>query len=319
MPPTRTPTTAGETAADAALRAAHAQLVALIARQLPAPGVAPTAIAGLTLYRRDTPSAPVSGFYPPSLGYIVQGRKRITIAEHSYLCDARCTVLTAVDLPTVAQIVEASTDTPYMSLLLTLDPGGIAGWLADTELAAIASGPTRLGLATADAPLALVHALCRLVALLDEPEHVAALAPLLKREILYRLLTGEHGARLRQMVARGGHGAQIATAIGALKAHFDEPLRVDALAAQAAMAPSTFRHHFRAVTAMSPLQYQKQLRLHEARRLMLVDGRDAAAAAFEVGYESASQFSREYARLFGAPPRRDIARWRAQQSTTPFA
>jgi transcriptional regulator GlxA family with amidase domain len=205
-----------------------------------------------------------------------------------------------------------------LSLLFTLEPGEIAAWLADTALAPIASVPPRLGLATADAPLALVQALCRLVALLDEPQHVAALAPLVKREIVYRLLAGEHGPRIGQMAARGGHGAQIAAAIGWLKAHFAAPLRVDGLAARAAMAPSTFRHHFRAVTAMSPLQYQKQLRLHEARRLMLVDGRDAAAAAFDVGYESASQFSREYARLFGAPPRRDIARWRAEPPTTPF-
>lgn len=292
------------------LLAAQSALSMLIARHVPAVGNLSTAIDGVTLFRRIELAAPVSGFYPPSMGYIAQGLKRVSLGGQTYDCDARRYLLTAVDLPTVAQIIEASADIPYLSIMLTLDPREIAQILVDIGVPQPAKSPARAGLAVSDISLAMVNALVRLVGLLDEPENIPALAPLIKREITYRLLVGEQGQRLRQMGSAGSHGHQIGKAIRWLKNNYIQPLRIEELAARVPMAPSTFHHHFRAITAMSPLQYQKQLRLHEARRLMLADRIDAATAAFRVGYESPSQFSREYGRLFGAPPLRDISRWK---------
>jgi AraC-like DNA-binding protein len=292
------------------LAAARADLSMLIARRAPVVGNFPTMIEGLTLFRRIAPTAPVSGMYPPSMGVIAQGLKRVTLGDQTYTCDSQRYLVTAVDLPTIAQIIEASADTPYLAILLTLEPRDIAQLLVDVELPHTVKSPVGPGMAVSDISLPLVAALCRLVALLDEPENIPALAPLMKREILYRLLIGEQGQRLRQMGYVGSRGHQIGKAISWLKDNYVQPLRVEQLAAQVPMAPSTFHHHFRAMTAMSPLQYQKQLRLHEARRLMLTERVDAATAAHRVGYESPSQFSREYGRLFGAPPHRDVSRWK---------
>ncbi len=296
--------------ADKKLSVARAELSTLIARQAPIVGNFSTLIEGVTLYRRVAPTAPVSGFYAPSMGFIAQGLKRVTLGEQTYDCDAQCYLLTAVDLPTVAQIIEASADTPYLSILLTLSPHDISQLLIDIELPDSVNSSTHPGMAVSEISLALLNALCRLVALLDEPENIPALAPLIKREILYRLLIGEQAQRLRQMCSAGSYGHQIGKVISWLKSHYTEALKVEKLAAQVPMAPSTFNHHFRLITSMSPLQYQKQLRLHEARRLMLTDRIDVATAAFRVGYESPSQFSREYKRLFGIPPLRDISRWK---------
>ena len=289
---------------------AQEALAALIDRHCPAIGNVVTLIDGVTLFRRIAPTSPVSAFYPPGLGYIAQGRKRVTLSDQTFDCDAHHYLLTAFDLPTVAQVMEATADTPYLSIMLTLAPRDIAQLLIDVEVPHPAASSARPGMAVSDISLALVSALCRLVALLDEPENIPALAPLIKQEILYRLLIGEQAQRVRQMGSAGSHGHQIGKVIDWLKHNYMKPLRIEELAARIPMATSTFNHHFRAITAMSPLQYQKQLRLHEARRLMLTERIDAATAAFRVGYESPSQFSREYGRLFGAPPLRDISRWK---------
>jgi AraC-like DNA-binding protein len=299
-----------ESEAATRLAAAQADLSMLIARWAPEAGDFPTLIEGLTLYRRVAPTSPRSGMYPPGMAVIAQGLKRITLGERTYVCDAQRYLVTAVDLPTVAQIIEASADKPYLSIMLTLDPGDIGQMLIETKLPNVVGSPPESGMAVGGISLALVNALCRLVGLMDEPENIPVLAPLITQEILYRLLTGEQGQRLRQMSHVGSHCQHIGKAIGWLKDNYTRPLKVGELAAQVPMALSTFHHHFRVMTGMSPLQYHKRLRLHEARRLMLTERMDAATAAHRVGYESPSQFSREYGRLFGAPPLRDIARWK---------
>jgi AraC-like DNA-binding protein len=280
-----------------------------IALHAPAEGRNETAIAGLTVYKRSASTNPVSGWYPPGLGVIAQGAKRVTVGEHSLVCQAGDHLLTALDLPTTSQIVEASSARPYLAVLLALRPRDIADQLLGVERGR--SEPRRAVPALAAGPLSglMTDALTRLLALLETPCDIAALAPLIKQEIVYRLLTGEQGARLAMLAGPASERRHIGRAIAWLKQHYAQELRIDALAALVPMSRSTFQHHFKVVTSMSPLQYQKQLRLHEARRLMLTEGYAAATAAFEVGYQSASQFSREYARLFGASPRADITRW----------
>jgi transcriptional regulator GlxA family with amidase domain len=210
----------------------------------------------------------------------------------------------------MVQIVEASPEKPYLGLMLKLDQREISQLMADSNLPPPRTQESSRGMATGEVTLPLVTAFQRLIDLLAEPQDIPILAPIIQREIIYRLLVGDQGARLRQIAAAGSQTQQIARAIDWLKGNFTQPLRIDDLAARASMSSSTFHHHFRSITALSPLQYQKQLRLQEARRLMLAEHLDAATAAFEVGYESPSQFSREYNRLFGAPPLRDVTNLR---------
>jgi AraC-like DNA-binding protein len=215
-------------------------------------------------------------------------------------------LITSVDLPTLVQIIQASEEKPYLSLILKLDRREMAQLMADSHLPPPRAQPSSRGMALGEVTLPLLSACQRLVDLLAAPQDIPILAPIIQREILYRLLVGEQGARLRQIASAGSQSHQIVRAIEWLKRHFTQPLRVEDLAAHVHMSPSTFHHHFRALTAMSPLQYHKWLRLNEARRLMLTERLEAATAAFQVGYESPSQFNREYSRLFGAPPLRDI-------------
>ncbi len=211
-----------------------------------------------------------------------------------------------MDLPTVVQIIKASREKPFLGLILKLDQREISQLMVDSNLPPPRPQQSSRGMATGEVTLPLLTAFQRLIDLLTEPRDIPILAPIIEREILYRLLVGDQGARLRQMASAGSQSQQIARAIDWLKSNFTQPLRIDDLAAQVNMSTSTFHHHFRSVTAMSPLQYQKWLRLNEARRLMLAENQDATTAAFQVGYESPSQFSREYGRLFGAPPLRDV-------------
>ena len=269
-------------------------------------GAHATAILGLTLYRRTAPSPCYPAMFEPSLSVFVQGRKRITLAGTTYRCDESTFLLSSVDVPVVSQIVAASENVPLLSLLLKLDMAVVREILSQEEFhAPDGSSPAR-GITTGKTTVDLLKPFCRLMDLLDAPEDIPFLSNLIQREIVYRLLQGPHGERLRAIATLGDQSHRTARAIAWLRANYTKPMRVEKLAEVARMGVSTLHHHFRALTAMSPLQYQKQLRLVAARERMLVEGIDAASAAFEVGYESASQFNREYKRFFGQPPRRDV-------------
>ena len=269
-----------------------------------------SAVPGLALFRREEPTGPISGMYEPSVCLVAQGAKRVLLGEDTYVYDAHHYLLTSVHLPTVVQIIDASPEKPYLGLRLKLDLREISQLMADSQLPPPRAQQSSRGMATGAVTLPLLTAFQRLIDLLAEEQDIPILAPIIQREIIYRLLVGDQGERLRQIATAGSQSQQIAKAIDWLKGNFSQPLRIDDLAAQVRMSSSTFHHHFRSMTALSPLQFQKQLRLQEARRLMLAERLDAATAAFQVGYESPSQFSREYNRLFGAPPLRDISNLR---------
>jgi AraC-like DNA-binding protein len=273
-------------------------------------GLLITAIPGLSLSRRDEPTEPMSGMYEPSICLVAQGSKRVLLGDDTYVYDAHHYLITSVHLPTVVQIIKASREKPYLGLMLKLDQREILQLMVDSNLPAPRAQQSSRGMATGEVTLPLLTAFQRLIDLLAEQKDIPILAPIIQREIIYRLLVGDQGARLRQIASAGSQSHQIARAIDWLKGNFTGPLRVDDLATQVNMSTSTFHHHFRTLTAMSPLQFQKLLRLNEARRLMLTERLDATSAAFQVGYESPSQFSREYSRLFGAPPLRDITNLR---------
>ncbi len=269
-----------------------------------------TAIRGLSLYRREAPTQPTSVMYEPRICMIAQGSKRVLLGDDTYVYDAHHFLITSVDLPTVVQIVKATSEKPYLGLILKLDQREMSQLMVDSDLPPPRPQQSSRGMATGEVTLPLLTSFQRLVDLLDEPKDIPILAPMIQREIFYRLLVGDQGARLRQMASVGSQSQQIARAIDWLKGNFTRTLRIDDLATHVNMSTSTFHHHFRALTAMSPLQYQKWLRLNEARRLMLAERLDATTAAFQVGYESPSQFSREYSRLFGNSPLRDITNLR---------
>lgn len=267
-----------------------------------------TPIGGLSLIRRDAPSEPLSNVYVPSICMVFQGCKRVTLGDDTFVYNAERYLITSVNLPTVVQILDVSPQKPYLGLKLLLDMREISEMMLDSSLPAPGETSPRRGMATGKVTLPLLNAFLRLVDLLDVPEDIPILAPTIKREITYRLLVGDQGTRLRQIATAGSQSQQIATAVNWLNNNYAEPLKINDLARLAGMSTSTFHHHFRLMTALSPLQYQKHLRLQEARRLMLMERADAASASYQVGYESASQFSREYSRLFGAPPLRDITK-----------
>jgi AraC-like DNA-binding protein len=269
-----------------------------------------TAIPGLSLYRRDEPTQPTSSMYEPSICVVAQGAKRALLGEDTYVYDGHHFLITSVDIPTVVQIIKATPEKPCLALMLKLDQREISQLMVDSNLPSPPPQQSSRGMTTGEVTFPLLTAFQRLIDLLSEPKDIPILAPIIQREIFYRLLVGDQGARLRQMASVGSQSHQVARAIYWLKGNFTQPLRIDDLATQVNMSTSTFHHHFRAVTAMSPLQYQKWLRLYEARRLMLTENQDATTAAFQVGYESPSQFSREYSRLFGASPLRDVTNLR---------
>jgi AraC-like DNA-binding protein len=267
----------------------------------------PEALPALMLFRSGSKSGPVCGLYEPGVALIVQGRKEVLLGSDRIIYGPHDVLMSALNLPAVAQVLDASPEKPYLSLMLRMDPHEIARLMVDGHVPPARSQAQARAMGTGGLSWPLLNAFQRLVDLLDDPGSIPALAPLIQREIAYRLLMSEHGERLRQIGTAGTQSHQIGRAIDWLQTHFTEALRIDDLAAHARMSVSTFHHHFRSLTAMSPLQYQKWLRLNEARRLMLAERLDASTAAFRVGYESASQFSREYSRQFGAPPMRDIA------------
>jgi AraC-like DNA-binding protein len=291
---------------DARLEMARKTLGESIARWTDKGEQHPSAVAGLSLFRRHQATEPVSSMYEPSICLVAQGSKRVLLGDDAYLYDAHHYLITSVHLPTIVQILEASPEKPYLGLRLTLDQREISQLMVDSNLPQPRAQQSSRGMAVGEVTLPLLNAFQRLIDLLSEEKDIPILAPVIQREIIYRLLVGDQGERLRQIASAGSQSHQIARAIDWLKGNFTQALSIDELAAQASMSSSTFHHHFRSMTALSPLQFQKQLRLQEARRLMLAEHLDAASAAFQVGYESPSQFSREYNRLFGAPPLRDI-------------
>jgi AraC-like DNA-binding protein len=283
----------------------QAELAALVTRLTPNEGLYQSAIPSLTVIRANSPSIPTPSLYDPSLCIVVQGRKRALLGDEVYYYDALNYLTVSVTLPAIGHVLEATPERPYLCLRLELDARMIGELLLQVGRSAVPPSADR-GLYVARTSPQLLDAVVRLTRLLEQPRDVSILAPLVLREIHYRVLTGELGHRLRELCVVDSQVNRVARAIELLRKRFTESLRIEDLAAAAHMSESSLHHRFKAVTAMSPMQFQKQLRLHEARRLMLTEGLEAAAAAHRVGYESPSQFSREYRRLFGAPPRREI-------------
>ncbi|WP_233151713.1 AraC family transcriptional regulator [Pelomonas sp. KK5] len=275
-------------------------------------GIHATAVPQLGLARLTEPPPMGHALHQPALCVLAQGSKRLILNDEVYVYDSSTYLVVSQNLPVSGHVIAASRDVPYLGLKVEFDPREIASLVL--ELGATIDAPRRAERAmfTGEMSTALLDPLLRLVNLLDTPADIATLAPLCKREILYRVLRSPEGWRLAQMAVTDSHSQRITQVINWLHTNFDRPLQVEALARDAAMSVSSLHAHFKSVTAMSPLQFQKQLRLQEARRIMLAERVDAGLAGHRVGYESASQFNREYARFFGAPPARDIKRLREE-------
>ncbi|MDB6086792.1 MAG: AraC family transcriptional regulator [Gammaproteobacteria bacterium] len=281
-----------------------------VTRLAPFDGMHKAAFPSLTLIRGSVPTVCMPTVCQPSLGIVVQGRKRALLNDEVLFYDALNYLVVSVTLPMMGQVLEASSERPFLCLRLDLDLEEIARLLLELGDRGAAGVADDRGLFVSRLDEPLLDAVLRMVKLLDAPEDIAVLAPTVKREIYYRVLRGDLGQRLVDLAGSDGCNHRIVRAIEWLKQRYAEPLRIEVLAEAVHMSASTLHHRFKAVTAMSPLQYQKHLRLHEARRMMFADGIECATAGHRVGYESPSQFSREYRRLFGAPPRVEIARLR---------
>ena len=287
-----------------------AEIAAVMARHVEKDGFHATQIERLTLARSSTLTMPMPNVYRPQLCLVAQGQKEVTLGDRAFRYAPGRYGIVTYDLPVTGHVIEATPERPYLCLFLDFDPV-MLGQLA-LRVPATSEAPSQpLGKTVSNASPALLEAALRLLRLLDDPLALPVLGPLAEQEILYHLLAGPDGVRMRHITTSQGRVAQVGRAIAWIGQHFREPLRIERLAAEVGMSPSSLHEHFRAVTAMTPLQFQKQLRLQDARSLMLVQDIDAASAAFAVGYESPSQFSREYRRHFGEPPARDIARLRA--------
>lgn len=246
----------------------------------------------------------------PAFCVIAQGRKEVLLGGDRYQYDPMHYLLATIEMPIASQVLDVSPENPHLSLRLDLDPALVSSVMVEAGYPPAQRGGSVKAIDVSPLAVDLLDAVVRLVRLIDFPHEARVLAPLIKREIVYRLLTGEQGARLCQMAVLGGFTHHIARAVDRLRNDFNQPIRIETVAQELGMSVSSFHHHFKAVTAMSPLQFQKQLRLQEARRLMLGENLDATSAAFQVGYEDSSHFNREYKRLFGAPPVRDVERLR---------
>lgn len=286
------------------------EIAAVIARHVAKDGFHATPVERVTLVRSSTVTMPMPNVYRPQLCLVAQGHKEVTLGDRVFrYAPGRYGVVT-YDLPAIGRVVEATPDKPYLCLYLDFDPVMLGDLALRVPLPPGASSPP-IGKTVSDAGAGLLDAALRLLRLLDDPAALPVLGPLAEQEILYRLLAGPDGARMRHITSGQGRVAQVGRAIAWIGKNFRGRFSIERLAAEVGMSPSSLHEHFRAVTAMTPLQFQKQLRLQDARSLMLVQDIDATTAAFRVGYESASQFSREYRRHFGEPPARDIARLRA--------
>ncbi|WP_321477362.1 AraC family transcriptional regulator [uncultured Paludibaculum sp.] len=273
-----------------------------------------TEVPGLTVHRRTAPTPPCSMTYEPSLILTAQGRKRVEIGGKAFTYGSSHYLLASVALPVVARVIEASEQTPCLALSLKLQMPVVRELLSRDEFVVAPQAGKGPAIAIGELTVELLDSFCRLMRLLDQPREIDFLHGLIEREIIFRVLQGPEGARLRTIATLGDQSYRTAKAIAWIKDNYAKPLRVEELAEIAGMGVSTLHHHFRALTAMSPLQYQKQIRLQEARTRMSIEGLDVGSAALEVGYESASQFTREYKRLFGQTPMRDT---RAVRSNDP--
>jgi AraC-like DNA-binding protein len=274
------------------------------------------ALGGLHLHRRSTPSK-LFGISTTGFCLIAQGSKDIFLSEERYHYDPAHYLLVTSELPIMSQITDASPQKPFLSLRLELDPTLISSVMVEAgHLTKQTSELRAMNVSVLDANL--LDAVLRLVRLTNHSNEVSFFAPLIRKEIIYRLLKSEQGSRLRQLAVLGGQSHRIAKAIEHIRKEFDKPLSIETIASDLSMSVSGFHHHFKTVTAMSPLQFQKRLRLQEARRLMLGESLDAASAAYRVGYDDASHFNREYKRLFGMPPIRDVERLRESVQVAPF-
>ena len=286
------------------------ELSARVARLAPFDGTHQSTLPWLALIRASVPTVRMPTVYQPCLAIVVQGRKRAVLNGEVFHYDALNYLVVSVTLPAMGQVLEASAERPYLCLRLNLDLEEIARLLLELGEHGPSLAAADRGLFVARMDEVLLDTVLRMVRLLDAPEDTAVLGPLVQREIYYRMLRGELAHRLVDLAQGEGGTHRIVRAIEWLKQRYAAPLRIEELAGAVHMSASALHHRFKAVTAMSPLQYQKHLRLHEARRLMFADGIDCATAGHRVGYESPSQFSREYRRVFGAPPRAEIARLR---------
>ncbi len=285
----------------------YQEIVSIAARYAKGEGDGATVIEGLGISRRTSPSAPCHGSYRPCFAMVIQGAKCVQLGSDTINYGAGDYLLTSLDLPVAWRVVEASPEVPHFCITVAISSDKVLDLMGKSGLSKPV-GPVKAqrGIVVNGATPELLDASVRLMRLLDRPEDIASLAPLIEQEILYRILTGPAGAQLINIAIADSHGNRVARAIAWLKENFAGSLRIEELAEHVGMSVSSFHHHFKAITAMTPVQYQKQLRLHEARRLMLVEGLDVGNAGHRVGYQSPSQFSREYSRLYGLSPARDM-------------
>jgi AraC-like DNA-binding protein len=291
------------------MQANREELVEWIMRAVPKDGVIQP-LEGLYLARASVPLEPIHSVVKPSFCVIAQGSKEVLLGESRYRYDPLQYLISTVELPRVSQILEASRERPYLSFRLELAPALVGSVMAELDLTATPANRDARAIDVSLLDVNLQDAVVRLVRLLDAPAEAPVLMPLITREIVYRLMISEQSARLRHLAVMGGYAPLIARAVERLRQNFDQPLSVEELARELGMSVSGLHHHFKAVTAMSPLQFQKQLKLQEARRLMLSEDLDAASTAYRLGYHDAAHFNREYKSLFGAPPMRDVQRMR---------
>nr|WP_295742716.1 AraC family transcriptional regulator [uncultured Acidocella sp.] len=291
---------------ETAIEPIRARIATAIKHHLNGRGDVQTHIAGLSIHGCAEPKEPSSYFYEPSFAFIARGAKRVVLGDETYVYDETHFLLTALNLPTIVQVIGASPETPYLSLKQNIDLELARSLIAEMDAYAIPASSSGAAMAIGPVTAPLAAACLRLIDLLATPQDVPILGKAIQREILYRVLTSPAGARLRQAVEIGTQTYRVTSAIQWIRENYDRALRIEELARLAGMGESTLHHHFRSLTAMSPLQYQKRIRLHEARRLMLTDRLDAGVAARRVGYDSTTQFNREYRRMFGAPPKRDV-------------
>lgn len=270
-------------------------------------GTVYTKIPGLRIARRNEPDHMEHCFYKPVFSVTLQGQKRIAFGDEDYLLEAGKCTMVVLDIPSTSYVVEATTEKPYLAMTIELDKHIVRQLMTEIP-SVVETAQTSLSAVVADVEEVVVEAYLRFAELLDNPAQIPVLAPLIMKEIHFRLLTGPHGRHLQTVNSVGTQTNQVAQAITWLKGNFNAPLKVEALARQVNMGVSTFHRHFKQLTTLSPLQYQKNLRLHEAQRLMLAESYDATNAGYAVGYENVAQFNREYKRLFGEPPLRDIKR-----------